>query len=126
MSPRGDITAIEAAITRLVQEAPALDAALITGLVDELRAVGSPLALSIARVVELVGEGLVDPGIALPALAMACATLADGVRGTLGPRELEAARNEIETLLPVPNAPPKLTEPDVLVTSLTRGSRPRT
>jgi hypothetical protein len=110
----------EASITQLVQSAPALDARVIEALVDELRTVGSPLALAIARVVELVGEDLVDPGIALPALAMACATLADGLRGRLGPAELEAARFEIETLLPVPDKPPKLVAPDVPLTSLRR------
>ncbi len=114
--------AIEQAITRLVQEAPAMDAGVVDGLGEELRGVGSPLALSIARVVELVGEGLIDPGIALPPLAMACATLAGGVRGTLGPRELEAARFEIETLLPMPDGPrpksPLSDIPDVPLTSL--------
>jgi len=109
----------EASITALVQSAPALDAEVVASLVEELRRVGSPLALSIARVVELVGEGLVDPGIALPALAMACATLADGVRGTTTEHALEAARFEIETLLPVPDRAPKLATPDVPLASLT-------
>lgn len=109
---------IEDAITRLVQDAPTLDPDRISALVADLRDLGAPLALSIARVVELVDEGLVDPGIALPALAMACATLAGGIRGTYSPRELEAARNEIETLLPVPNAPPRITAPDVPLSSL--------
>ena len=117
---KDNLDAFETAITTLVQQAPDLDPALIASLVDELRAVGSPLALSIARVVELVGEGLVDPGIALPALAMACATLADGCRGRLGARALEAARFEIETLLPVPDRAPKLAAPDVPVSSLRR------
>src|SRR5439155_1221686 len=55
------------------------------------------------------------------ALAMACATLADGVRGTLGARELEAARFEIETLMPVPDRPPRVAAsdaPDVPLSSL--------
>lgn len=110
----------EATITELVQRAPALDAGAVEALVAELRAIGSPLALAIARVAELVAEGLVDPGIALPPLAMACATLADGIRGRLGERELEAARFEIETLLPVPDRTPKLAAPDVPVTALRR------
>ena len=108
---------IEASITQLVQSAPALDPQVIETLVDELRANGSPLALSIARVVELVGEGLVDPGIALPALASACATLVHT------PAAHEAARYEIETLLPVPDKAPKLAVPDVPLTSLSRGPR---
>jgi hypothetical protein len=52
---------------------------------------------------------------------MACATLADGVRGTLGTRELEAARLEIETLMPVPDRPPRAPGfgvPDVPLSSL--------
>ena len=110
----------EQSITQLVQSAPALDPRVIDSLIEELRGVGSPLALSIARVVELVGEGLVDPGIALPALAMACATLGSGIRGSLDNTALEAARFEIETLLPVPDKPPKLVTPDVPLTSLRR------
>jgi hypothetical protein len=109
---------IEQLITHLVQRAPIVDPAEFDDLVDRLHRVGSPLARSIARVVELVAEQLVDPGIALPALAMACATLADGVRGALGTRELEAARYEIETLLPVPDRPARVGAPDVPLSSL--------
>jgi hypothetical protein len=94
---------IEQRITELVQSAPEADAGVVDDLLEALRAVGSPLALAIARIVELIAEQLVDPGIALPPLAMACATLAGGVRGALGERELEAARYEIETLLPAPS-----------------------
>lgn len=115
---------IEASITALVQSAPVLDASAIASLTDELRAVGSPLALSIARVVELVGEGLVDAGIALPPLAMACATLCDD---KLGDAAREAARNEIETLLPLPDKAPRVVAPDVPLASLTsRASRRQT
>ena len=53
---------------------------------------------------------------------MACATLADGVRGVLGERELEAARYEIDTLLPVPDPPRPPAAPDVPVSSLRRRS----
>ncbi len=109
---------VERSITLLVQQAPAIDHALADSLVVELRTSNhsdaAPLALAIARIVELVADGLVDPGVALPALAMACATLADGIRGTLGTRELEAARYEIETLLPMPGpAGVRLVMPDV-------------
>jgi len=104
---------IEQTITELVRTAPARRSELVHELVALLHGVGSPLARSIARVVELVGEQLVDPGIALPALAMACATLVDGVRGKLGQRELEAARFEIETLMPMPDKPPRIAAPDV-------------
>jgi hypothetical protein len=123
---------IERCITRLVQEAPVMDAAVVGELIEQLRGVGSPLALSIARIVELVDEGLIAPGISLPHLAMSCAALADGVAGRLSARELEAARYEIETLLPVPDGPgiridrASLVIPDVPATSLSRGPRRRT
>lgn len=115
------IDRIEQLITTLVQSAPAADQAVVSELIQHLHRVGSPLARSIARVVELVDEQLVAPGIALPPLAMACATLADGVRGKLTTRELEAARYEIETLMPVPDRPPAITAPDVPLSAL----RPR-
>jgi len=120
--------AIEPLITALVQQAPEIDDAIVNELVERLRDIGSPLAMSIARVTELVAEQLVNPGIALPALAMACATLADGIRGTLGQRELEAARYEIETLLPVPDRPAgaRSVVPDVPAGNLIRALRPRT
>jgi hypothetical protein len=119
---------IEHLITTLVQTAPELEPAVADELVRLLLELGGsparplarPLARSIARVVELVAEQLVDPGIALPALAMACATLADGVRGALGARELEAARYEIETLMPLPDRPARIGAPDVPVSALGR------
>ena len=111
-------TPIEALITQLVQEAPTLDGDVIAELVGALRRDGRPLARAIAQVVSLVGEQLVDAGIALPALAMACQTLVD-VR--LGEREREAARFEIETLMPVPDGPRmRVVMPDVPLASLTK------
>ena len=118
IDPIDPVDRIEQLITELVQRAPITEPAVADELVEHLRRIGSPLARSIARVVELVAEQLVDPGIALPALAMACATLADGVRGTLGTRELEAARYEIETLMPVPDRPPRISAPHVPLSSL--------
>ena len=109
---------IEQLITLLVQRAPAADQAVVDELTEHLHRIGSPLARSIARVVELCAEDLVAPGVALPPLAMACATLADGVRGKLTDRELEAARYEIETLLPLPDKPPAIAAPDVPVSAL--------
>ena len=118
---------IERCITRLVREAPVMDAAVVAELIERLRGVGSSLALSIARIVELVDEGLIAPGVSLPHLAMSCATLADGVAGRLSVRELEAARYEIETLLPVPDGPRmKILVPDVPTAALSRGPRRRT
>jgi hypothetical protein len=111
---------IEQRITELVQRAPEVDPGVVDDLIEALRGVGSPLALAIARIVELVGEQLVDPGIALPPLAMACATLADAARGALGERELEAARYEIETLLPTPDPPARVILPEVPLTALRR------
>lgn len=108
---------IESLITRLVQIAPARDETVIDALLEALRRDGRMLALSIARVVELVGDELVDQGIALPPLAMACATLCDP---RLGEPEREAARFEIETLMPVPDRTrPVIAAPDVPLTSLT-------
>jgi hypothetical protein len=92
---------IEPLVTRLVQEAPAIDHQLVEQLRDELWSDGRPLALSIARIVELVAEGLVNPGIALPALAEACATLV----ASKDPKVLAAAQYQIETLQPVPDEP---------------------
>jgi hypothetical protein len=118
---------IEQLITSLVQTAPDADAAVVGELLGLLRGVASPLARSIARVLALVTRQRIAPGIALPPLAMACATLAGGVRGALGERELEAARFEIETLLPLPDRPPAISAPDVPVSALlSRGHRPRT
>ena len=109
---------IELLSTALVQQAPALDADTLAQLRDELHAVGSPLALSIARIYELVEIDVVDPAIALPALAEACATLVAGIEGKVGERVLEAARYQIDTLQPVPDKPPRVAAPDVPLTSL--------
>ena len=111
---------IEQRITELVQRAPEIDPGVADDLIESLRGVGTPLALAIARIVELVAEQLVDPGIALPPLAMACATLAGGVRGALGERELEAARHEIDTLLPMPDPPARVLLPEVPLAALRR------
>lgn len=109
---------LEALITELVRSAPRRDALTVIALIDGLRALGSPLALAIARIVELVDEELVDPGIALPALAMACATLTDP-RST--PRDLEVARYEIDTLQPMPDgARPVFAPVDVPASHLVR------
>ncbi len=100
---------IEVAITRLVREAPELDSGVVAELQTALVRVVAPpaaqaLAQSIHAIVALVAQvpPRVDPGIALPALAMACATLTDP-RSTA--REHAAARYEIDTLTPMPGAP---------------------
>ena len=105
---------VELAI-RLVQGAPVLDREVVAELAAALVANGTPLGLSLARVVEGVAAGTIDPGIALPPIAMACATLCDPA---LGDREREAARFEIETLLPLPERPPRVSAPDVPLASL--------
>ena len=107
---------------RLVQEAPARDPEVVTELDRLLAEDGRPLARSIAQVLALVGTEI-DPAISLPALAMACGTLCDP---RLTERELEAARFEIETLLPLPSKAPVVSAPDVPLSSLSRGPRPRT
>jgi hypothetical protein len=115
---------IEPAITKLVHEAPARDAATVQALLLALREVGSPLALVIARTIEYVDDDLLDPGIALPALAEACATLVAGVRGAVDQRVLDAATYQIATLEPMPDKPPKIATPDVTVDRITK-LRPR-
>lgn len=107
-------------ITALVQTAPELAPETITALATELRANGAPLALSIAQVIELVAQRSIDAGIALPALAMACGTLQDP---RLTEREREAARFEVETLLPLPCGTPKIVAPDVPIAQLIRARR---
>jgi len=114
------VTSIEQRITALVQQAPALDDGVVRALVLELERHGAPLALAIAQVVQLVAANRIDAGIALPALAMACGTLVDP---RLTDREREAARFEIETLLPLPSAPPRVVAPDVPLAQLSRGPR---
>lgn len=115
---------IEPAITKLVHEAPARDAETVQALLLALREVGSPLALVIARTIEYVDDDLLDPGIALPALAEACATLVAGVRGAVDQRVLDAATYQIATLEPMPDKPPKIATPDVTVDRITK-LRPR-
>ena len=119
MTGHEPIDQIEPAITKLVHEAPARDAATVEQLHTALWSVGTPLALSIARILEYLDEDLVDPGVALPALAEACATLVAGVNGQADDRSIEAARYRIDTLEPMPD-PPKLGTPDVPVTQLRR------
>ena len=121
------VDAIEPAITKLVHDAPARDAETVHVLGDALRSIGSPLALSIARILEYVDDDLVDPGIALPAIAEACAALVDGVKHGADARALEAARYRIDTLEPRPGPPPpKIATPDVPASDLIRGPRRRT
>ncbi|HEY1814057.1 MAG TPA: hypothetical protein VGG74_17015 [Kofleriaceae bacterium] len=117
---------IEPAITRLVREAPVRDAETLRVLAAALADVGTPLALSIARILEYLADDLVDPGVALPALAEACATLVAGERDGLDARSLEAARYRIDTLEPRPDRPPAIAVPDVPASELTRVRRPRT
>ena len=80
------------------------------------------LVCAMERCLELMALGQVDLGVALPALAMAAASLDQGV----APQN--AAWFEVETLLPVPAQPARSkgylpARPDVLVTALVRGSR---
>jgi hypothetical protein len=112
------VNAIEELSIRLVQQAPDLDSATITELREALWSVGSPLALAIARIYELVDIDVVAQAIALPALAEACATLVAGIEGRVGMRELEAARYQINTLEPTPDKPPPVAAPDVPLSSL--------
>jgi hypothetical protein len=118
-SDHGDL---EELATRLVQDAPDLDGDVIATLRTRLEAIGSPLALTISRIVELVHEGLVDPAISLPAIAEACATLVAGLQGKVDTTVLAAAQYQIDTLTPMPDKPrgPELRAPDVPLISLKR------
>ncbi len=110
-------------VTSLVQAAPDRDPVTIEKLLDGLRTRGSNLALSIARILELVDEDLVDPGVALPALAEAIDALVDP---GADPASLAAAQYRIDTLEPRPDPPPRIAVPDVSVAALSRGRPPRT
>jgi hypothetical protein len=112
------VSAIETLSIELVQQAPDLSSSTIEELRMALWAVGSPLALAIARIYELVEMDVVDPGIALPAHAEACATLVAGIEGRVDARVLEAARYQVDTLQPVPDKPPRVESPDVPITQL--------
>ena len=88
---------IEPLLTRLVQQAPALDAVVITELTAALHADGRPLAHAIAQVIALVAQGQIDAGIALPALAMASSTL-DGVPQGVAKSKQRASRADSSSL----------------------------
>jgi hypothetical protein len=105
---------IDQLATQLVQQAPDLDPDTIAALRTQLEQQGSPLALSISRIVELVAEGLVDPAIALPPIAEACSVLVT----SSDPRVLDAMQYQIDTLQPLPDAPPPIGAPDVPLSSL--------
>jgi hypothetical protein len=113
---------IESLAIQLVQDAPDLDGDVVAQLRTLLERDGSPLALTISRIVELVHEGLVDPAISLPAIAEACGTLVAGNAGKLDARVLEAARYQIDTLTPMPDRPkpPEMRPPDVPIIKLVR------
>jgi ABC-type transporter Mla subunit MlaD len=104
-------------LTTLVQRAPDLDeeltesaataALLAAGGNAGHRADLALLALACERVIDEVAAGHVAQGLALPALVMSAQTM---VQAAASPREryagaLHAARFEIETLLPLPDAP---------------------
>jgi len=104
--------------TQLVQQAPDLDPDTIAALRTQLEEQGSPLALSISRIVELVAEGLVDPAIALPPIAEACSVLVT----TSDAKVLAAMQYQIDTLEPVPDKAPVIGAPDVPASALKRRS----
>jgi hypothetical protein len=118
-----EIVSIESLATRVVQQAPERDAQTFLSLRLALERVTGPavgpLARSIWRIYELVEMDAVDPAIALPALAEACATLAAGLRGDVDDRVLEASRYQIDTLQPIPDPPKRFyIAPDVPLTQL--------
>jgi hypothetical protein len=107
---------IDALATQLVQQAPDLDPDTVAALRTELERIGTPLALSINRIVELVELHLVDIAIALPPIAEACSVLAT----TSDPRVLAAMQYQIDTLEPVPDRPPAIAAPDVPISLVRR------
>jgi hypothetical protein len=107
---------IDLLATQLVQQAPELDPHTIAALRKELEEEGSPLAQSVSRIVELVAEGLVDPAIALPPIAEACAVLV----ATSDPKVLAAMQYQIDTLEPVPDKAPTIAAPDVPINLVRR------
>ncbi len=68
---------------------------------DKLLGELTGLACAMELCLELIGEGRVDAGVALPALAMAAHT----ARSSYAPA-VSAARYELETLLPIPGKEP--------------------
>jgi hypothetical protein len=126
----GLLDELEAAVLALVQAAPAGSpaqlaqaAAIAFSLAHAVAAGAGPepgeapeariagmgaervgLLCAMERCLELIGEGLVDAGVALPALAMAAYTARSSEAGATA--SIAAARYEIETLLPAPGATP--------------------
>ncbi len=92
------ISAIEPCITKLIHEAPHLDSTTVDKLQAALGDMGTPLARSIARIVDFLAQGRVDPGVALPALAEACAALVSSSTEAV----LRAAQYQVDTLEPKP------------------------
>lgn len=86
-------------LVALIHQAPDFDRSRAHILIDRLRGDPRPLAAAIADVLVHVLAGEVDPGIALPPLAMACATLDDA---SATRAMLDAAHFEIDTLRPLP------------------------
>ncbi len=140
------LDSLEAAVLALLQAAPAgspaqlaeaaaiafaLAHAVAAGEGAEAGAKGAEvrgerigLICAMERCLELIGEGLVDAGVALPALAMAAHTARSSDPGAAA--AIAAARYEIETLLPVPGSTPSPHKIlDVSVQSLVRRPRPR-
>lgn len=113
-------------INALIESAPARDRATVDELLGKLRANGTKLALTIARILEFVDEDLVDAGIALPALAEAIDALLDA---NANAASKAAAEYRIATLEPRPDAGrggAVFVVPDVPLSSLSRGRPPRT
>ncbi len=110
------MSAIDELATQLVQQAPDLDPDTIAALRTGLEQQGSPLALAVSRIVELVAEGLVDAAIALPPIAEACSVLVT----TSDARVLAAMKYQIDTLEPMPDKAPRIGAPDVPVSALKR------
>jgi hypothetical protein len=106
---------LEALTVELVRQAPELDRAVLergarTALLAAVEGQGElvRLALVIERVIDDLAEGEIALGVGLPALAMAAYTrhAATAAGAAHDPLAVRAAIYELETMTPVPLAPP--------------------
>lgn len=147
------LDSLEAAVLALLQSAPAGSPAQLAGAAELAFAVAHAIAagqgeregesereavarrrsreerlglvVAMERCLDLIGVGLVDAGVALPALAMAVHTARSSEPSAVA--SLAASRYEIETLLPVPGSTPSPRKSlDVPAQSLVRRPLPVT
>jgi hypothetical protein len=120
------LDALEGALTALIQRAPDGSPQQVRDAAGDALAVAFcaaaaartdhvALACAMERCLELLADGRVDAGVALPALAMAAHTARSWDAAAV-----KAARYEVETLLPLPGTPAPRRALDVPAVSLVR------